>query len=183
MPRLWANFELLLLAVQYLLSLNLPVIWFITDDVCSPPRIHLHIWCVCMCVFATKSQRDQWWLGIVIAGICFARANKSISRERGKSWGSVSGTLITIQSDTHARSLPLFLLNRELSWGPWSFIPGKLDPGEGLVGTDVRLQEAQEAPGVSMTLASVLFGTETWRDSKETQRYKWEGDERDVAAF
>lgn len=64
------------------------------------------------------------------------------------------------QSDTHSHSVPLLLLNRELSWGPWSFILGKLDPGEGSVGTDVRLQEALEAPGVSMTLASALFGGE-----------------------
>lgn len=39
-------------------------------------------------------------------------------------------------------------------------MPGKLDPGEGAAGTDVRLQEPLEAPGVSMTLASALYGRE-----------------------
>lgn len=33
-------------------------------------------------------------------------------------------------------------------------MPGKLDPGEGVEGTDARLQEPLEAPGVSITLAS-----------------------------
>lgn len=41
---------------------------------------------------------------------------------------------------------------------------GKLDPGEGVAGTDVRLQEILAAPGVSATLALVLFGRETARD-------------------
>lgn len=41
---------------------------------------------------------------------------------------------------------------------------GKLDPGERVAGTDVKLQELLGAPGVSMTLASVLFGRETPRD-------------------
>lgn len=114
------------------------------------PHIHLHIWCVSQIPRgSTTGECDH--------NVCFARENKCVSRIRGKYWGSVSGTLITIQSDTHSHSVPLLLLNRELSWGPWSFIPGKLDPGEGLAGTDVRLQEALEAPGVSMTLASVLL--------------------------
>lgn len=43
-------------------------------------------------------------------------------------------------------------------------MPVKLDPGEGVAGTDVRLQETLEAPGVSMTLTSVLFGREAVRD-------------------
>lgn len=37
---------------------NLPVIWFITNDV-YPPCIHLHFWCAC-----NKSQRDQCWGGV-----------------------------------------------------------------------------------------------------------------------
>lgn len=91
----------------------------------SPPCIHLHVWCAC-----NKSQEDQRW-GECDYSICFAHGYESISRERGEDWGSVSGTPITILSDTHSHWLPLLLLNRELSWGPWVFIPGKLGPGEG----------------------------------------------------
>lgn len=43
-------------------------------------------------------------------------------------------------------------------------MPGKLDSGERVVGTDVILQEPLEAPGVSMTLESVLFGRESVGD-------------------
>ena len=43
-------------------------------------------------------------------------------------------------------------------------MPRKLDSGEGMAGTDVRLQEPLEAPGVSMTLESALFGREEVRD-------------------
>lgn len=101
-----------------------------------------------MCVQQIPRGSTTGWLGGVI----------TISALHLKYRSSVSGTPIPILSDTHSHSLLLLLLNRDLGWGPWSFIPAKLDPGEGLVGTDVRLQEALEAPGVSMTLASVLFG-------------------------
>lgn len=39
-------------------------------------------------------------------------------------------------------------------------MPGKLDPGEGVIGTGVfkGLQEPLKAPGASLTLPSVLFG-------------------------
>lgn len=47
--------------------------------------------------------------------IRFARENTSIFWERGEDWGSISGTLITILSDTHSHTLLLLLLNRELS--------------------------------------------------------------------
>lgn len=120
--------------------------WFITDDV-YPACIHLHFWCAC-----NKSQGDQRQDGW---GVWSQYLLCTWSKYRS----SVSGTPIPILSDTHSHSLLLLLLlNRDLGWGPWSFIPAKLDPGEGLVGTDVRLQEALEAPGVSMTLASMLFG-------------------------
>lgn len=49
-------------------------------------------------------------------------------------------------------------------------MPGKLDPGEGMAGTDVTLQEPLEAPGAPMTLASVLFGRE--RESERQKHFK-----------
>lgn len=166
-----ANSEWPLLTVQScsVAKQNFLVMRFITDDVYLP--LHSFTSWVCM---------QQIPLGSTMAGarcdynICFAHVNKSVFRETGREeWcvcvcvcivrgaaedlSSVCGTLITILSDTRSHSRLLLPLNRELSWGPWSFIPGKLDPGEGAAGTDVRLQEALEAPGVSMTLASVLF--------------------------
>lgn len=94
-----------------------------------PPRIHLHFG-----VHATNPKRINDGGNVITVSVLHTGTNpfpKKGKEERGEDWGSVSGTLITILSDTHSHWLPLLLLNRELSWGPWSFIPGKLGPGEG----------------------------------------------------
>lgn len=163
---------------------NLPVIWFITDDVYSP-CIHLHFW---LCACNESSRGSTTGENVITISVLHVGTNL-FSGSVAEDWGSICAMLITILSDTHSHSVLVLLLNRELSRGPWSFMPGKLDPGEGVAGTDVRLQEPLEAPGFSMTLASVLFGSErprdhdTWSADIERQQWKSKGDEWDVGEF
>lgn len=184
--RLRTNSELPLLTVRSscVAKQNLPVIWFITDDVYSL-RIHLHFW---LCACNKSSRGSTIGENVITISVLYVGTNL-FSGSGVEDWGSICAMLITILSDTHSHSLLVLLLNRELSGGPWSFMPGKLDPGEGVAGTDVRLQEPLEAPGFSMTLASVLFGSErprdhdTWSGDIERQQWKSKGDEWGVVKF
>lgn len=94
--------------------------------------------------------------------VCFACRNKSIFRQKGglKEWGSVSGTLITILSDTHSHCCATVDAKQRAQLRTLKLHAGKIGPRggreEGVAGTDVRLQGALEAPGVSMTLALVF---------------------------
>ena len=128
--RLGTNSELPSLTVRCgcVAKQNVPVIWFITDDVNSPlhsppPRIHLHFRCAC-----NKSpERINAGLGTWLQYLFFARESKSVFG--GKTGSSISETLITVPPDTNSH-WPLLLSQKT---GPWkNSAPGKIGPrGEG----------------------------------------------------
>lgn len=98
---------------------NLPVIWFITHDVYTPSCIRLHFW------GAYETNPVGISDGGNVITICVAHENKFPGRGVNTR-GSVSGTFITIQSNTHTFALSATVVAKQRAqleasyWENWT---------------------------------------------------------------